>query len=228
MPNKASSVQDAVDTLSEQLVDKFSIELLKILKARFASHFLIIFSELYNSRFGELASRMDSQMDPTSPSIIKDEVFSYVMSQVKSAIDEASISNGQLSMGFLSYEDFGYPTGPGKKETDHLKLFYFYMEGVPESYAFISRDFFSKYIAPENEKDLGRFGEGYLMSEKVYNKIADARKGATTLPQLPAFESVKSPASGWPPTRIFEDMGEAVEIMVEQYIKEAGQIAFGD
>lgn len=226
----ASSLDEAVTKVAGDLEKRFSDELLKIIKIRFSTDFMIIFSYIYDDRFGALASVMDTQNDPTSPSAIKPVVMQYVLSEINNAVASTSIVDGQLQLGFLSYDMFGYPTGPDKVDTDYLRLFFFYMEGVPGSYAFISDQFFSKYFVPGVSKELGRFGKGFMYPEESYNKMVAYRNGDSNmknLPKLPSFSTLKSPASGWPPTRIFEDMKEPVNLIMNQYINEVSEMVLG-
>jgi hypothetical protein len=137
---------------------------------------------------------MDKQGDPTSPSKIKGAVMNYVENSFNNGV---SIEEGQVKLNILSSIDLGYPEGPDRTETDKVKLFYFYLEGVIGEFAFIGKEVYDRFNPDRKGNIVGRFGEGFLIPMDVYSK-----RKRNHLIDLPSESDVRFPLSGAHPINL--------------------------
>jgi hypothetical protein len=215
--NVSKQVSGIISKYKDQVSKKFEYIMDKVLNEEFKSDFISIFSDIYDSQFADLSSRMSKMGDPTSPAAIKSDVMEYISSSFDSGV---SFTNGEVKLSIINPNDLGYPKGPSKYSVDKVKMFYFYLEGVIGDFAFISNKTYDIFNPSRKGASIGRFGKGFLIDMKVYSKRRKSVK------DLPSEEEVRFPASGLPPSNIFDmvmskiDFRKYVNIAYQKMVEE--------
>lgn len=177
----------ALENFIKKLSEDFNYRMKEVLENEFKEDFLRVFSEEYDNTFSEINSIMTKQGDPTAPSEIKPAIMDYIRTNFQNAV---TFDQGTITFSLLNGRDLGYPEGPDRKETDKVKLFYFYLEGAIGEFAFISNKTYDLLNTGRSGEPVGRFGKGFLMPLGHYAK---AKEKHTNMDLLPSVEEVKFP-----------------------------------
>jgi len=192
----------AVNAALEFKLRLFKKELKNALSTKFVDRYMEIFDRKYDELF--VVPYNMSSKDQTSPQKIKPEVVAYVRGELVSKIGKISVDDRYFSIRAISRQAFGYPSGPDRSSTEKLKLFYFYLEGTPQEFVFITKEIYS-ILKPGKDTKFGRFGTVFLMPMREYRDKyrAAVSRGARGLPPP---ETIRHPFSGAPPINIFDQV----------------------
>ncbi len=199
---------------------RFANILIKEFQTSFVTDFVKAFSRVYDQLLISGGSMLD---DPTSPEAIKTEVMSVVRSRMESAVERLIYDGEKIHLYGLSPADLGFLGGANTipasfRDPPKQFLFAFYIVGMISDVVFISKSTFKKISG--RDKNLGRFGEGYLMDGARYRKLLASRKSmGANKNTLPAYNEVLHPFSGKGPINFFGILRNHIDL--DKYIKAA-------
>jgi hypothetical protein len=200
----------SLENFIKKMSEDFNYRVREVLENEFRDDFIRVFSEEYDGAFSSIESIMSKQGDPTAPSKIKPAVISYIRRNFEKAV---SFDEGVVTFSLLNGRDLGYPEGPDETETDMVKLFYFYLEGVIGEFAFINNKTYNLINPDRSGKRIGRFGKGFLMHLDTYRKIKTVHSNRDL---MPAVEEVRFPMSNMPPSNLIDRVMD--KLPLDKYI----------
>jgi hypothetical protein len=193
----------------------YNKSLIKVLREDFVEDYINIFEEQYDTLF---VNREFRSYDRTAPKYIKQDIINYIRSELNKAIDKLD-PKGDMDIVGINLDAIEPPSS--KKDTDSLRLFYFYLYGIPGEYVSISLEDWKK-IFREPKGKLGRFGTMIMMEMDAYLKLYVASKG--NMRGFPSPSAIYHPFSGSPPSRIFDIVQEKVVSQFGKYFRKAGKL----
>jgi hypothetical protein len=214
----ASPLEKRLNKLIVPLIKK---ELAKTVQEDFIPHFINKASEVFDREL-VAAENSAAKKDPTAPSKLKSTFLTYMSANAKELVIYDG-TNIKLNQKYL--DDLGFPSGPGKSETDKLRLLFFYFVGIVGSQGFISSELYESFNPVAQSTSVGRFGEGFFIEESVYNKRRAALlKYFKT--NIPSFNEIKSPFSGRGPVDVIMMAFQESLPMLRGSVEKATKIVF--
>ena len=205
------TTRGSIDRLLDGAVDKLQVTLVEVLKADFVNDYMNIFGFQYDSEF--LWGVNLRNEDPTSPQYIKPDVVEFIHGRLNETISALVFSGDSLEIKAIP--DSLWPT-PSRKETDKVRLFYFYLHGTPNEYVGLSRSQYKQIYPGIEDKPIGRYGSYHLVplfkyKERYAEATPEARK------HWPLPNTIRHPFSGAPPSTIFDRVFMGLEF--DKYIQ---------
>lgn len=207
-------------------LEMFKDSLIHVLQFYFVDDYVAQFSLMYDQLLVAPYEGRMSQNDKTAPSKLKPYVLTYIKQEVSSKVSYLKSNQKVLSINAIANEVFGFPSGPDRNETDPLKLFYFYLVGTPQDFAFVDAEFIDEWRAARNKIEygtgpssknssgiLGRFGMGFMVPLDEYAAVFKVSNS------IPPPGQAKHPFSGSPPIHIFEEVRRKINFNL--YIEKA-------
>ncbi len=220
MASNEVKIKSFLDKVLQSEKKRFVQYLIKEFQTTFVTDYVAAFSRVYDQVLISGGSMPD---DPTSPENIKSEVMSTVRSRIESAVGRLTYTGGDIHIQGLSPADLGFLGGANTipasfRDPPKQFLFAFYIVGMISDVVFISKSTFKKMSG--RDKNLGRFGEGYLMDGAKYRKLLTSRKSlGANKNTLPAYEEVLHPFSGKGPINFFGILKNHIDL--GKYVKAA-------
>ena len=216
-----ASVVTGVNKLLDIILIKFKKEFILVLKEDFVDDYMTVFETEYEYEF---ISSVDEPMNPsdlTSPEHIKDAVFSYVREHLHQSLNKVSESGDSLEIRAIPSSLFPKPS---RKDTDKIKLFYFYLYGTPGEYVVLGEKEYKKMFPQLKNENLriGRYGTVHMLTMRTYEDMYYGPDNKMYKQKYwPDPEDIVHPFSGSPPSNIFERVFSYILINFNGYIQKA-------
>jgi len=199
---------------------KFNENVKKVLMVDFVGDYLTFFSNYYDENLIQAFKFND--FDRTAPIYLKPDIMNHLRVELTAMVGRIDPKGTMLLRGL----DSNAFSKPSRKDTDPLRLFYFYIHGTADAYVALTQEHYLKMMPFLKGEFLGRFGNMHLMEMSRYEQIY------TTIPDnfrvnWPNPLSIKHPFSFAPPIRIFEDTWRYMETRFTDYFKKAAKMTFG-
>lgn len=208
--------ENVANSIMEQALKAYKKAAHRMLEEQFIPAFLSRFEQEYRKEFGSLSSRMEKQGDPTAPMLLFQDVRSFVEAQLRQSIVE---TDKGISFS-LDLTGFGWPDNrPDRKETDRVRLFFFYLEGMIGKFVFINNETYHK-LRSGSHGGLGRFGEGFLINYDDYYKWYLTITANNKQADVPHPNDIMTPFSGRPPSMLFDVMASWAQINVVKFLEQ--------